>query len=379
MPPKVISMNEAVKLTLANNPTSKNAELRINFSKSQALSSVELAPTEINYANGQMYFSTNDSYFEIDQHLGSPLTYIQKGKYNKQTVKLSETEQKVIIKKLTAEVKIIYTKCVYYQSKLATIKELSPLYDQILAISGVPYNPMDTNQLNRALAETSFANFQNQLFQAEQDFTLSCHNLQQVMYTPEPYSPADSSLELYAIEILNNGPDKFYPATDLTVYDETIILSQMKIQVEQSKLFPEITVGYFNHSINNNKGFQGFKVGVAIPFWYFPQKEKINEARIDYEIAKNEADFQKFNLTKTIENLKIQLDKLFVQISFYRENALNTADLLIKSVNLDLKNKKLNYLKIYKNMEDALKIRTDYLEKMKLYNQTAIQLESLID
>ena len=377
--PSVISMNEAVRLTLANNPISKNAELRINASKNQKLSSFELSPTELNYANGQMYSSVYDSYFEINQHLGSPLAYIKQTKYNKQAVKLSEAEQMVVIKKLTAEAKIAYTNCVYNQSKILTIKELSTLYDQILAISGVPYNPTDTNELNRAVAETSFANFQNELFQAEQDYSIACNKLQQIMYVTEPYSPLDSLLELYAIEILNSGPDKFYPASNLTLYNENVTLSQTKLQVEQSKVFPEITAGYFNHAINGAKGFQGFKVGIAIPLWYFPQKAKINEARINKEITKNESDFQKFNLYKTIDNLKIQLDMLFVQISFYRENALKTSELLIKSATLEIQNKNLNYVKVFENLDNALKIRLNYLEKINAYNQTAIQLESIID
>ena len=377
--PKTISMNQAVTLTLANNPISKNTVLYIKAAKNQSLSNIELAPTEINYANGQFYSTVNDSYFEINQHLGSPLTYIQKAKYNKQAVKLSEVEQKIVLKNLSAEAKIAYTKCVYQQVKWNTTKNLNILYNKILAITGTPYNQKDTNQLSRVTAETSFANFQNQLFQAEQDYKLACNNLEQLTCTTGEFAPVDSSLELYAIEILNSGSNKFSPTTNISLYNEALILNQRKINLQQSKLFPEFTFGYFNHEINGARGFQGFKLGIAIPIWYLPQKAQIAEARINLEIAKNELDYQKSTLNRTIENLKIELDKLFVDISFYRENALKKADLLIQSVNLNYQKKEINYSSLFENLESALKIQVDYLEKVDLYNKAAIQLESLID
>ena len=82
---------------------------------------------------------------------------------------------------------------------------------------------------------------------------------------------------------------------------------------------------------------------------------------------------------KTIENLKIQLDKYFIHISFYRENALHKADLLIQTANQQFQKKEIEYIAYFEALESALKIQLDYLEKVKLYNQTAIELESYID
>lgn len=377
--PKPISMYDAVKIALTNSPISKNAELKVIAQRNQPGSSSEYMPTEINFANGQMYSAINDSYFEINQHFGSPMTLVQQSKYNKQATKLAEAEQKIIFKKLTAETKIDYNSCVYELSKLNTIRELNSFYNEILAKTGVPYDTTDTSLLNRNITETMFASFQNQLFQTEQDYVLACNKLHQTIYSTDNYVPIDSSLELYAIEILNSGPNKFNPTSGLELCDETVALGRKKLLVEQSKLFPEITAGYFRHSINGDKGFQGFKVGVAIPLWYFPQKARINQAKIEQEITNNSIDLHKFNLNQTINNLKIQLDKLFVDISFYRENALKLADSHMMIFHKNLVDKKLNYLELFKNLEETLKIRLNYLEKLKRYNETAIQLESFID
>lgn len=378
-PPKTISMNEAVALALKNNSIAKNAELQVLAVRYQTSNSLIMAPTEINYANGQFYSSTNDSYFEVNQRFASPLTYIQKEKYKKQAIQLSETEQLVTGKKVTANTKIAYTTCVYRFAVLSQLKELNVLYDHILSITGVPYDSTDTNQLTRATAETHFASFQNKLFQAEQNCTLATNSLQLTLNSTENFIASDTTLELYAIEIMNSGNNKFAPTTHTALYTQTAELQKRNLQIQQSKLFPEVTAGYFNHEINSNKGFQGFKLGIIVPLWFFPQKAKIDEARINLAISKNESDYQLFTLTKTIENLKIQLDQLYVDISFYRENALKKADLLTQQVIQNIKTGNFNYIQVFESLESVMSIQLDYLEKVNHYNQTAIQLESLID
>jgi heavy metal efflux system protein len=377
--PKNLSMDEAVSLALANNPLSKNAQLKINVIRAQKSSAFDIGATELNYQYGQMYSVMYDESFEIIQHFGSLSTYVQKGKYNKQEGILTEAEQKLIVKKLVADVKIAYSNLTYQFSRLNAIRQLGPFYNELLNITGAPYNQLDSNLLQRATAETYYADYQNQQFQAEQDYKLAGNELQQLLFVSEEIIPADSSLELYAIKILNSGPDKFYPMGYISFYNETLNLCKKEVILEKSKLFPEITAGYFNHDINHIKGFQGFKVGFAVPLWFFPQKARINEAHIKEEIAKNELDYQKFNITKTIENLKIQLDKLFVQISFFRENALNKADILIHSSNQKFQRKEIDYPDYLKNLAAGLKIQLDYIESVFLYNKTAIRLESYID
>ena len=366
-------------IALTNNPIAKNAELSTQIVKYKPLSNIDLGTTELNFTKGQIYSDADVRLVEIDQHLGSPLTHIQKLNYSKQSIILSEAAQKLVIKNLTADVKISYTKFLFNYSKLKILNQLNYIYNQLLNINGTPYDLLDTNQLTRITKETYFADFQNQLFQADQDYHLSSNQLQQILNISEEFVPADSSLELYAIEILNSGPDKFYPKSQLSFYTETINLQQKELLVEQSKWFPEIVAGYFNSKINGNKGFDGIKLGVAIPIWYFPQKAKINEAKINQKIAKNNLDYQKFTINKNIENLKLSLDKSFVLISHYRENTLKKSDLLLQKVNILMENKDSDYSSIYMILESIVKIQLDYLEAVNQYNQIAIQLESYID
>jgi heavy metal efflux system protein len=376
---KIITMNEAVTIALANHPVAKNTELKIRAARINPLANVGIGNTELNFAHGQMYSAVNDEFLEIKQYLGSPVTHIRNIQYQEQQVKLTEAEQKLVVRQLTAEVKSAYSDFLCQIEKVKVIHRIASIYDQLLNLTGVPYQLNDTDLLKRITAETLFASFQDKQFQAEQEYRVAHNQLQQWLNCTEELVPADTVLELYAIQIFNSGPDKFSPEPYLAFYNESLLLHKKEIGLEQSKLFPEFTAGYFNHEIAGTKGFQGFMLGFSMPLWYFPQKAKIAAARINKEIVQNEADYQKFYLSKKIDNLRIQLDQSFVHISFFRENALKRADLLTELAVGQIRKKDIDYIECIGILQSALEIQLEYLEKLRLYNKTAIELEHYIE
>ncbi len=376
---KILTMDEAVQSALANNPNAKNAKLKVQLANAKKLSIVVFGNTEINYKHGQLYSAANDNYFEFVQNFGSPVTSIRKGNYVKEIIKVSEYEQRLSIKKLTVEVKSSYMNLIYHRNRLKILRDEAKLYTDFIRNVGLYYGLGETNLLDKIKAETQYADMQNQQFQAEQDYQIAINQLQQIVYTNDNLLPTDSIFEMYSIEFKRVGPDKFFPLGHLSYYEGVYLVCQSELQIERSKFFPEIHAGYFTHEIDKVKGFNGFKVGVSFPLWFLPQKAKTKEALINCDLAQNEFEYQKFTLNKTIESLKLQLDKLYVQISFFRENALNQADLMIKTAFTQFTKQEIEYLEYLQSLSGARKIKLDYLEAIRQYNLAAIQLEYYIN
>lgn len=376
---KLLTMDEAVKSALANNPNARNAELKVQLANAQKLSIAVFGNTEINYKYGQQYSAANDNYFEFVQNFGSPVTSLRKGNYVKEIIKVSEYEQRLSIKKLTVEVKSAYMNVIYHRNRLKILRDEAKLYTDFIRNVGLYYGLGETNLLDKTMAETQYADMQNQQFQAEQDYQIAINQLQQIIYTNDNLLPTDSIFEMYSIEFKRVGPDKFFPIGHLSYYEGVYHVRQSELQIERSKFFPEIHAGYFTHEIDKVKGFNGFKVGVSFPLWFLPQKAKTKEALINRDIAQNELEYQKFTMNKTIESLKLQLDKLYVQISYFRENALNQADLMIKTALTKFTRQEIEYLEYLQSLSGARKIKIDYLEAIRQYNLAAIQLEYYIN
>jgi cobalt-zinc-cadmium resistance protein CzcA len=229
------------------------------------------------------------------------------------------------------------------------------------------------------MVQTRYADLQRRKFEAGEDYKLATNQIKQLLFTTENIAPTDTTLEMYAIKPKTAGPDKFYPATQINFYNEHLSLSKWEANYERAKLFPEISGGYFNQQINQMKGFEGIALGITVPLWFLPQKAKIKQAAIQQKIAQNELDYYTFSLEMKIENLKIKLDQLFVDISFYSENALKQAEMIEHSAVEQYKANTLPLNEFLDQIGNAYNTRLGFLETVKKYNLTAIELEYLLN
>ncbi|HQK37052.1 MAG TPA: hypothetical protein PLC81_05425, partial [Bacteroidales bacterium] len=105
------------------------------------------------------------------------------------------------------------------------------------------------------------------------------------------------------------------------------------------------------------------------------QSAKVKEMKISREIARNEYEYQKFSVQRTIENLTRELNKLATRIAYYKNGALQQADVMINTAGLQYEKQEIGYLEYLQLLHSAMTIRFGYLEALKNYNQTAAQLE----
>lgn len=375
---KYISLNEAITFMLNNNPHAKNARLLVELSEAGKNSAFEIHPTTFTYYYGQLNTSVNDRYFKINQNFGSPLSHYYKDKINKADLNQAKTQHEITTNDLTAQVKGAWFGWVFAQNKLALIEEVLKIYEESAGqfFDDSVKTTIDSSSI--AALQNRYADIQNRNFQASQDYKLATNQMKRLLFTTDNIVPADTMLEMYAINPRTSGPDKFYPATHIQLYDQHIQLKKWETGYERGKLFPEITAGYFNQQIENVKGFEGIMIGLAVPIWFFPQKTKIKQALINHNIAKNEREYHEFELELRIENLKIELDKLFVQISFFTENVLKQADQQEQSL---LNRYKINAIapnEFFDAIHSIYSKRLEFLTIIKQYNQTAVELEFLI-
>jgi hypothetical protein len=85
--------------------------------------------------------------------------------------------------------------------------------------------------------------------------------------------------------------------------------------------------------------------------------------------------YQEFILNKTIESLKLSLDKYFTKIRFYQDTGLVDAGLSLQISHVQFQYEEIDYLEYIDKLKEIYKIKLKFLETLNNYNQTAIQLE----
>jgi cobalt-zinc-cadmium resistance protein CzcA len=372
---KILSLDSAVLMALNNHPNSKMAALQVEAANVRQKGSIQISPTEFTWEHGQINSPVNDNSFLINQNLGSPFTHYQQSMLNKNEFELAQTSQKITQKQLVAWVKEAYFSWVYQISLINLIKEEIQLYEGVQNIVLLNSEEDDSLSLEKILIDVKYTDSQRNLLTAEEQLKIATNKLNRLIYSEERYTPADQELDLYSIQFPKDQSDKFYPYTFKNYIQQNVKQKEIELKLVKSKLSPEMSAGYFNQSIGPLKNLQGFQIGLAFPLWFVPQSAKIKEARINKDIALNEATLKTYELEQTIDDLKIKLDQQFINVIYFRENALKQAEMLIKLATIRLQRDEIEHSHFFQSISEAYKIKTEYLQAVLNYNIAAVELE----
>ena len=147
------------------------------------------------------------------------------------------------------------------------------------------------------------------------------------------------------------------------------------LQVERSRFFPELSVGYVRQKIAPLSGLNSWMVGVSFPVLFFPQQSRAKQARIDAYIARTEAEANTRQLSNKVDELQTMLRCQGESIRYYTTGALPEADALIKSAEIQFKESETDIMQFVQSLNSAREIRKGYIEAVYNYNISALELD----
>lgn len=369
-----LSLDEAVSIALHNNPGIRNAGLMVAKSETMKTEAWDFSPLRFTYQYGQMYSTENDRYLAINQNFGSLLTRIRQYGMAKKQAEASLSELEISKRSLAAQVKSAYFFWWYMHEKQSVTKEEIVLFDDVQRIAGLRYELGEFSELERAMASAKAAAVRNNQDRLGDQIVIAENKLKQLLMTEEDLVPPEEALPMYRIDKPSDSA-VFSNSMITGFYEKSAEVSSAAIKTERAKFFPELFAGYFYQDIVPDKGLTGWQVGFAFPLLAFGQASKIKAAKIDEEMALNRLAYEAFLTDKTIENLVAELTMYFRQIQYYNEYGLNQADEIIRSARIQFEKENMDYMEYVQSLSDALSIKTQYLETLNNYDQTAIQLE----
>jgi len=76
-----------------------------------------------------------------------------------------------------------------------------------------------------------------------------------------------------------------------------------------------------------------------------------------------------------LENMYLELENFFIRLQYYESVGLDHARLVFKINRAKYEAEEVDYLEFTRSLTEAFNIKTEYLETLNNYNQTAIELE----
>jgi cobalt-zinc-cadmium resistance protein CzcA len=369
---QTLTLDEAVAMAKAGSPRLKSADASIEVAKAGKGASWELGATSLDYSWGQINSPVrNDRQLTVVQPLGSIITPYYKNVLVERQTATGQFYREIVEKEIAAEVTRAWTDYLYTRSLVRMYGELNSFAELLHRAGELRYQAGDITLLERNMTVTQAATMRSKVFQADEEHRIAAARLQWACFSDTPLVPVDTALTLKLIETYDGHPGEIYSAYYNSLTDEM----QAEVNVERSRLFPELSAGYMRQNILPDRGLNAWTVGISAPLFFAPQKSRIKQAQLNVDIARYTMQENVRELNIRLETLKADLRRYAETVLFYQSSALVEADALIKAATLQLEHNDTDIGSFIQSINNALEIKRAYAEALYLYHITALEYE----
>lgn len=380
-----INLQAAIDTAIKNNLTVKNEMLHVEYQKKLKAAAIDIPQTNLTGEYGQINSFYKDSKFGISQSISFPSVYTKQKSLQNETYKSSVLNIAVKEVELKKQVSEVFYLLIYLNEKRKILLANDSIYASFLEKVNLRFAKGETNVLEKATAETQRGQIEMQLNQLKNDIEILQIQFQLLLNTQIVFIPTTNNPKLNFTALLDTLSINNHP--QIKVLQQQKQISLVNTQLEKSKLFPNLNVGYSNQSIQGNGAdnvlysknyrFNFVQLGIGIPLFFGSQKAKINSSKTFEMISENNYQLGlqaiKIELQIVYKNYQTQLQT----VKYFEETALQNANTITKTANLQFANGDINYLEWTMLINNAVSIQSNYTDAIKDLNQSIIRLNYL--
>lgn len=360
---QVVTLEQAIELAKQNHPRLKTAAAAVRQAKAGRGEVLELAPTEFGYSWGQLNGEIKkDKQWEVNQNLGSLLTPFYKNVLVNRQIATGTFYHRIVEKEVVAEVKRAWAYYLYAYNLRSLYNDQNQWAEELQRIGELRYQQGEITLLEKNMAATMAADLKNRLFQSQEEEKLALARLNWACYAGQPIVPADIETPTYS-------------EAHLKYFQSQAGEAKAQLNVERSRFFPELSLGYVRQDILPLKGLNSWMVGVSFPIYFLPRHSKVKQAKATAFIARTEAEANTRNLYNKVSEAIANLRRQSESLHYYTSSALKEADELMKVAALQLRHSETDITEFIQAVNVARDIRRGYIETVYQYNIAALEYE----
>lgn len=369
---QVVTLEQAIELAKQNHPRLKTAAAAVRQAKAGRGEVLELAPTEFGYSWGQLNGEIKkDKQWEVNQNLGSLLTPFYKNVLVNRQIATGTFYHRIVEKEVVAEVKRAWAYYLYAYNLRSLYNDQNQWAEELQRIGELRYQQGEITLLEKNMAATMAADLKNRLFQSQEEEKLALARLNWACYAGQPIVPADTALVQFPADI----ETPTYSEAHLKYFQSQAGEAKAQLNVERSRFFPELSLGYVRQDILPLKGLNSWMVSVSFPIYFLPRHSKVKQVKATAFIARTEAEANTRNLYNKVSEAIANLRRQSESLHYYTSSALKEADELMKVAALQLRHSETDVTEFIQAVNVARDIRRGYIETVYQYNIAALEYE----
>lgn len=368
---KVLTIAEAIDLTLKNNQELKAYETKTFSQKALISSAISIPKTTFTYGYDQNNIAQNNfplKVWGINQSFSFPTVYSSEFQAKKTQYEISKTEftfqKNTVIKNVCNN----FIQLQILNQKLKIYKILDSIYKDLVKIFALKNLKGDINTMEYLSITAKHQQIKNQTAELQYKANHTYLLLKKMIGIDSAFTTSD---EITILQIND-------PVVDTTPYDnyfkQQLLLKSNYISIEKNKILPEFYVNYFvgTNFYENARYYHGFEIGVSIPIFYKHYKSNITAAQLDYKATEMSLNYQ-------LQIIKLQRKELFNYYKVLKEQIenltpINLFDEIVRTSTISYQLGEIDFYKFSTNIETALNIKLNYLDLIQQYNSIVLEI-----
>jgi len=375
---QTLSLKQSLELAYQNNYLLKISNLETEGQQLLIRAAREIPKTNLDVQLGRTQTPfTNDYTLGLVQQFAHPKLYQAQTDLQKSHVVASQRNQVVRKNELAGSLKQLYYQLFYLQQLKQALNQQDSVYRSMMQIAQARYKAGESNALEKINAEVRFQEINNSLRTLEKEEEATYQSYRLLMNSAQSFKLSfdiplkrDTSFIIQSLNLLNNPV--------LSVFEQQTVVSQQQTNLEKQKLKPDFRLGVINQSIEHYANQIIVSGGIGLPIFTKAQKARIEAAKVNEKIVESNLKHIETQLQGQLNILKMTYQKFRSSIEYYENYALPQAELLIKNTLRGYQSGEIDYVELIQNNQQAWQIKDGYLSTVLNFNQTIIQIETLL-
>jgi heavy metal efflux system protein len=384
-----MSLDEMIKQADENNLNLKAIKKETGYWNQLQSGVFDPPKTVMGGEYGSINSSNSDTRFFVNQAFSLPVVYRKQKEWYKTQELLQKQMGTWKTAELNRQVKEVFYLLTDAIERKNLLVRLDTVYSRFQQAATLRLQAGESNLLEKTTADAQLQQLQLQQEQLDADTHILQQRLQLLLNTTAWLLPEYQSVKIVDAIIADTISTELHPRVLYVKLQEETTAAQTRI--EQSKLNPEFSVGYNNQSITGYQSPDGINqkyydaghrfhfvnLSVGIPLFNAAAKARIRAGKINEEVARINTMATEQDINTNRQQIIEVYKKQQHAISYYERAGLQQADLIVKNAKLSFENGQISYLEWTVLMNNAVSIQLNYIDAVKQFNQTAIELAYL--
>ena len=374
----VPTLDSAISFALKSHPLLKSGGYAVQQQQQLKKTAFAFSPLNVNYQRGQINGSAFDYNVNVSTGINFPTETASQSKYHNQQIALAQSQLNVTKANLIQNVSLAYLQVQYGMQFTALLDSAISISQKFSEFANLKFKVGDVGILEKVMAENQLRQVQLRKQEGEANLLISISNLNQWMGVYKTVTVVPVTDFMLAEPLLTDqSAMKNNPLFQLQQQQLRSAVATYKLQ--KSKYAPTIQFGYFNQSLDQQKGFDGFILSTAIPIFKTGQQGLVKSAQLGISISQNDYYIFELSMNAAYNNALQQYNKYKQSLGYYQSEGLALNKTLLEVAKKSYASGDIGYVEFMTIIQNVYDNNSNYLQTLNNYNQSIVNLNFLIN